>query len=109
VPFTVDPSAGEASRHDPHAYIGTAADAIAIDLGPRAGLDARQRAWLQALDGRAALLMGQPNAPDLALRPATDLRSHPREAVSTQGPPDLPDPPAPTDSSDLPRIRSTRP
>jgi sulfate transport system ATP-binding protein len=81
IPFTVDHAADEASKHDPFAYIGTSAEVIAIDLGPRAGLDARQRAWLQALDGRAALLMVQPNAIDLSLRPRTDLYG---EAVQSE-------------------------
>ena len=99
IPFTVDDAAdeaakGEAARYDPSAHIGTSADVIAIDLGPRAALDARQRAWLQALDGRSALLMVQPNATDLALRPRTDLRSHLRDAApaSAHLPPTHPEP-----------------
>lgn len=80
IPFTVQKDADEEVDYDPSTYLGASADVIAIDLGPRASLDARQRAWLQALDGRAALLMVQPNATDLALRPATGLLSHPARA-----------------------------
>jgi sulfate transport system ATP-binding protein len=81
IPFTVDDAGDGEARYDPSAHIGTSADVIAIDLGPRAALDARQRAWLQALDGRPVLLMVQPNANDLALRPRTGLRTHQPETV----------------------------
>jgi sulfate transport system ATP-binding protein len=76
IPFTVDVPVEEAPTNDPATYFGDSADAIAIDLGPRSALDARQQSWLQALDGRPALLMVQPDATDLALRPRTDLHSY---------------------------------
>ncbi len=76
IPFTVDVPAAETTPQDPAAYFGDSADAIAIDLGPRSALDARQQSWLQALDGRPTLLMVQPDATDLALRPRTDLHSY---------------------------------
>lgn len=88
IPFTVEKSAEDEGGHDPAAYIGASADVIAVDLGPRASLDARQRAWLQALEGRSALLMVQPNASDLALRPATGLLSHPAKVEQISAAPD---------------------
>lgn len=95
IAFTVDPPAGEEPRHDPALHIGTSADVVALDLGPRASLGARQAAWIAALEGRPALLMVQSDTSDLALRPATDLLSH---AAA---------PPAASDA--LPPIRSVLP
>jgi sulfate transport system ATP-binding protein len=53
------------------------ADLVALDLGTRAGLDARQQGWLGALHDRWVLLMLQPDEADLRLRPTTRFRRDP--------------------------------
>ncbi len=49
------------------------AQLIALDLGPRAALHARQQAWLRALEGRWTLLLAQPDESDLGLIAPTDF------------------------------------
>lgn len=55
------------------------ADLIAIDLGPRARLGPRQKAWIERMRGHWTLLIVQPDEVDIELGPrafpAADLRS----------------------------------
>ena len=83
VPFTLDarpvpnPRAGRMP-------IDESADMVAVDLGPRAGLGERQKAWLAALDSRWTFLMVQPDESDLRLVPRVvfhEDRSPPRRAT----------------------------
>ena len=60
--------------------IDAAAGLIAVDLGPRAGLGVRQRAWLDALQKHWLLLMVQPDESDLGVLQSRDFLS-PRPAL----------------------------
>ncbi|HVI59996.1 MAG TPA: ABC transporter ATP-binding protein [Luteimonas sp.] len=73
VPFTVTRQPPPGPR-DVRIPISEPADLVAIDLGPRAGLDARQQRWLEALRDRWTLLLVQPDEADLNLRPTTRFR-----------------------------------
>ncbi|WP_407353022.1 ABC transporter ATP-binding protein [Luteimonas sp. R10] len=74
VAFTIEDGAatGPADEVIP---IDESADVIALDLGPRSALGARQQAWLRALDGRWAFLMVQPDESDLHLFPTSAFRN----------------------------------
>ncbi len=85
VPFTVTRQPPPGPR-DVRIPISEPADLVAIDLGPRAGLDVRQQRWLEALRDRWTLLMVQPDEADLNLRPTTLFRQD--EAVRAPSPDD---------------------
>ena len=73
VPFTVTRQPPPGPR-DIQIPISEPAELVAVDLGPRAGLDGRQQRWLDALRDRWTLLMVQPDEADLHLRPTTLFR-----------------------------------
>src|SRR5690606_21245786 len=81
VPFTVARQSLPGPRDLP-ASVREPADLVALDLGTRAALDARQQDWLGALQARWVLAMVQPDEADLHLRPTTRF-GHDTEPVAT--------------------------
>ena len=73
VPFTIARQPPPEPR-DLFVPVSEPADLVAVDLGTRAGLDARQQGWLAALHERWVLLLVQPDEADLRLRPTTRFR-----------------------------------
>lgn len=74
-----EPDERDALPLDPQAPV------VALDLGPRAALGARQQQRLRALDGRWALLMVQPDEADLALVPSAGF-ARPAQAQAASDP-----------------------
>ena len=79
------PHADESEEIDPASLD---AELVAVDLGPRARLGARQRTWVQRLRGRWLLLIVQPDEVDIELGPHAFPPSSSRAARTEATPTD---------------------